>query len=59
MKKLNDALQVALKDPDTVKRLADAGTDPMLGTPDEFAAFVGGEIKRWKDIIDKNGIKVN
>jgi tripartite-type tricarboxylate transporter receptor subunit TctC len=59
VKKLNDALQVALKDRDTIKRLADAGTDPMLGTPDEFAAFVAGEIKRWKEIIEKNGIKVN
>jgi tripartite-type tricarboxylate transporter receptor subunit TctC len=59
VKKLNAALQVALRDPDTIKRLEDAGTDPMPGTPDEFRAFVAEEIVRWKDIIGKNAIKVN
>jgi tripartite-type tricarboxylate transporter receptor subunit TctC len=59
VKKLNAALQVALRDPDTIKRLEDAGTDPMPGTPEEFRAYMAEEIVRWKDLIAKNGIKVN
>jgi hypothetical protein len=59
VKKLNAALQVALRDPGTVKRLEDAGTDPMPGTPEEFGTFVAEEIVRWKAVIEKNRIKMN
>jgi len=59
-KKLNDALQVALKDPEFIKRQNDLGalvtapTDKRL-TPAGHKAFVSGEIVKLKAAIDAAG----
>jgi tripartite-type tricarboxylate transporter receptor subunit TctC len=59
VKKLNATAVVALRDPDVVKRLMEAGADPMPGSPHEFGQFVAHELRRWREIIQKNGIKLN
>lgn len=57
-KKLNDALQVALKDPDFVKKQADLGalvvTDNRV-TQAGHKAFVANEITKLKAVIDAAG----
>lgn len=57
-KKLNDALKVALKDPEFIKKQEDLGalvvTDNRV-TPEGHKAFVGDQIKRLKAVIDAAG----
>jgi tripartite-type tricarboxylate transporter receptor subunit TctC len=56
---LASALQVALKDPNVVKRFADLGTEPVApnrATPAALKAHVDSEIARWAPIITKAGV---
>ncbi|HYE39640.1 MAG TPA: tripartite tricarboxylate transporter substrate binding protein [Ramlibacter sp.] len=60
VKRLNDALQKALKDEGTRKRLLDLGADltnTAATTPDGLAKFVQGEVARWRDVLAKAGVK--
>lgn len=53
---LNKAAVAALKDPETIKRLQDIGSEPMPMTPDEFRAYIASENASWKDVIAKSGL---
>ena len=48
----------ALADPDLRKKLEQQGIVAMGTTPEEFKAFVGEEIARWKQVITAADIKV-
>ncbi len=48
----------ALADPELRKKLEAQGIVPMGTTPDEFRAFVGEEIARWKQVITTADIKI-
>ncbi|MES3002595.1 MAG: tripartite tricarboxylate transporter substrate-binding protein [Pseudomonadota bacterium] len=58
-KKLNDALKIALKDPDFVKRESELGavvvTDHRV-EPAEHKKFVASEIAKWSPIIKAAGV---
>jgi tripartite-type tricarboxylate transporter receptor subunit TctC len=59
IKKLNDALRVALKDPDFIKKQEGLGaivvTDKRL-EPAEHKKFVAAEIAKWGPVIKKAGV---
>ena len=55
--KLNQAAVGALRDPTVVKRLNDIGATPAPMTPEEFRAFIGSELRVYKDIIAKSGLQ--
>jgi len=59
LKKLNDALKVALKDPDFIKKQEGLGaivvTDKRL-EPAEHKKFVAAEIAKWGPVIKKAGV---
>jgi tripartite-type tricarboxylate transporter receptor subunit TctC len=61
LKKINDALKTALKDPDFVKREESLGavvvTDKRL-EPAEHKKFVHGEIAKWTPLIKAAGVHV-
>jgi tripartite-type tricarboxylate transporter receptor subunit TctC len=60
-KKLNDALKVALKDPDFVKREEALGAvivNDKRVEPAEHKKFVLGEIKMWTPLIKAAGVHV-
>jgi tripartite-type tricarboxylate transporter receptor subunit TctC len=48
----------ALNDPDLRKKLDDQGIVPVGSTPEEYRAFVGDEIVRWKKVITDASIKI-
>lgn len=56
--KLNADLQIALANPEVGPAMAAAGAEPMQSTPEEFAAFLDNEIKKWGQIIQEANIKV-
>jgi len=58
--KLAGAIKVALDDPNVVKRLQDAGVDPMFGRgPKETMEFLKAELAKWAPIIKLSGAVVN
>jgi tripartite-type tricarboxylate transporter receptor subunit TctC len=58
--KLARAIKVALDDPNVIKRLQDAGVDPVLGRgPKETAEFINTELAKWAPIIKMSGAVVN
>jgi tripartite-type tricarboxylate transporter receptor subunit TctC len=48
----------ALKLPDVIKRLADAGEDPSPSTPEELAAELRGEIDKWTSLVKTSGLRL-
>ena len=55
--KLNAAVNAVLKDPETAKKLIDAGADPAAGTPEELAEFLKSELERWGKVVKEKNIK--
>jgi tripartite-type tricarboxylate transporter receptor subunit TctC len=52
------AVQQALKDPPTRKRMEEMGTEAVGDTPGEFRTFLQAEVKKWGDFVRQSGIKV-
>lgn len=56
--KLATDINRVLAMPDTVERLAAAGTDPFPGSPEQFAAFLRSEIDKWGTVVRRIGLKL-
>jgi tripartite-type tricarboxylate transporter receptor subunit TctC len=56
--KLNAAINEALKKPEIKETLTKFGSEPLGGTPQEFAGFVAAESKKWSEIIRLSGVKM-
>ncbi|MGZ5092535.1 MAG: Bug family tripartite tricarboxylate transporter substrate binding protein [Burkholderiales bacterium] len=56
---LNRAINTALEDTAYKKQMADLGVVVVGGTPEQFGAYLSAERKRWGEIIQKQGIKLN
>jgi tripartite-type tricarboxylate transporter receptor subunit TctC len=55
---LNAELKVLLERAETRQRFAEMGGVPAYGTPEQFAAFVEGEIAKWRAVIRKEGLEL-
>ena len=55
---LNRSLQAVLDDPKTRERLAQAGADPVGGSPESFAERYRADHKMWGEFIREAGIKM-
>jgi tripartite-type tricarboxylate transporter receptor subunit TctC len=55
--KLNAALREALAAPDTIERMAKDGTEPLPSSPEEYAADIDREEKKWSEVVRKSGAK--
>ena len=53
--KLNRTLNTVLQDPDSQKRLAAVGVDPLTSTPEEFSAYIKTEIPKWARVVKASG----
>jgi tripartite-type tricarboxylate transporter receptor subunit TctC len=56
--KLNAAANTALQSDAFKSKIAQIGDDVAGGTPDEFAALIASEYKKWGDVIQRAGIKL-
>jgi tripartite-type tricarboxylate transporter receptor subunit TctC len=53
--KLNAALRKALADSDTQARLAKGGNDALPSSPEEYAADIDREEKKWSEVVRRSG----
>jgi len=59
VQKLNAAVNAALARPETKKKLAEEGTRPLGGTPEQLAAFIKTEHVRWGAAVREAGVKAD
>jgi tripartite-type tricarboxylate transporter receptor subunit TctC len=59
IEKLNTAVNEILKSKEAQEGLARLGAEARIGTPQDFAAFIGKEAPRWAAIANETGIKVD
>jgi len=55
---LNKVLQTILTNPDTIKKFATLGVEPVTGSPSDFEAYVTAEIKKWGQVVSAANIKL-
>ncbi|QKV51670.1 Bug family tripartite tricarboxylate transporter substrate binding protein [Comamonas antarctica] len=59
VQRLNAELNKALASPAVVKRMQDFGMEALPGTPEQFRAMARAEARRWGEIIQQAGIKLD
>lgn len=59
VKRLNTEVLKALQSDFVQKQLADQGAQALGSTPEEYAAYIKSEIKRFGDIIKAAGVQAN
>jgi len=59
VKRLNDEARKGLFSPDIKDKLEKAGNDPVVSSPEQFAAFVRAEIEKWGKVVKAANIKVD
>jgi tripartite-type tricarboxylate transporter receptor subunit TctC len=57
--RLNREVDAGLKDPAVRAKLTALATTPMFFTPDEFGAYIGAEIEKWRKVVRTASIKVH
>jgi tripartite-type tricarboxylate transporter receptor subunit TctC len=55
--RLHREVVAALEAPDVRRRLAAQGYDAGGMPPERFAALIHGDLARWREVIQKAGIK--
>jgi tripartite-type tricarboxylate transporter receptor subunit TctC len=56
--RLNREIAAALAAPDVREKAIAAGCEPLTDSPQEFAAFIRDEARKWGDVIKKAGVKI-
>jgi tripartite-type tricarboxylate transporter receptor subunit TctC len=57
--KLNDEIVKALRDPKVSENLTRLGVTIIADEPDAFAAYMAAESKKWREVVEKSGARVN
>jgi tripartite-type tricarboxylate transporter receptor subunit TctC len=57
IKKLNEALNSALQDPDVRGKIVKSGAVPVGGSPEALGAFMRAEYDKWGRVVREHGIK--
>lgn len=55
---INKYVNEALKDPATLKKLADLGGLPLPGTPEEFGKVIASETAKWEKVVHAANLSV-
>jgi tripartite-type tricarboxylate transporter receptor subunit TctC len=56
--KLNKEINAVLAEPATKKRLVELGGEPLIGTPEAFAAIIAAETEKWEKVVKFAGLKI-
>ena len=56
---LNREINLAMKSPDLVRQMTDAGIDVRLSSPQEFSKLIRDDIVKWGSVIKRAGLKMD
>jgi tripartite-type tricarboxylate transporter receptor subunit TctC len=56
--RLNGEMMAALAVPDVRERVLAAGAEPSTSTPQEFAAFIRDETRKWAQVIHTANVRI-
>ncbi|WP_341912452.1 tripartite tricarboxylate transporter substrate binding protein [Polaromonas sp. YR568] len=59
LKRMNEEVNKALKNPEIAKKLSAQGIDIVGGTPDSARVFIDKQIDTWAKVVKDNGIKAD
>jgi tripartite-type tricarboxylate transporter receptor subunit TctC len=59
VRKLNQAMVDAVKQPDLAHHYISQGNDPVGGSPESFAKLIREELDKWRKLVVTAGIKVD
>lgn len=57
--RLHAEIAVVMKQPEVVERLAGAGVEPAMMSPEEFAAYIESETARYAKVVKSSGARVD
>jgi tripartite-type tricarboxylate transporter receptor subunit TctC len=57
--RLNQEIVRALRMPDVGEKMAADGSEPVGSTPEQFGAHIKAEVAKWRDLIQKAGIRAD
>ena len=57
--KLNAEINTALATPSLREKLAAIGSEPVIGSPQQFGEFIRRENAKWADVIKRSGAKLD
>ena len=57
--KVHSSIVRALQDPATRERFLSDGAEPVGSTPEQFAAVLRADVKKWEKVIRETGIKLD
>jgi tripartite-type tricarboxylate transporter receptor subunit TctC len=56
---MSAALQAALADPALRRQLAERGTTPRGGPPEDYARLAASELERWQRVVTAGRIRAD
>ena len=56
--RLNKEMNAVLRNPETLTRLANVGSEPFSGSPADFGKFLAAETEKWGKVVRFAGLKV-
>ena len=59
VQRMSRDISAVLKEPETLKRLQTAYFDPVGSTPEDLSTFMVEELRRWKPVIERAGLKAD
>nr|WP_233167453.1 tripartite tricarboxylate transporter substrate-binding protein [Xylophilus sp. ASV27] len=57
VQRMSREIAAVLREPETQKRLQTAYFDPVGSTPEALQKFMAEELRRWKPVIERAGLK--
>jgi tripartite-type tricarboxylate transporter receptor subunit TctC len=57
--RLNAAVVKALASPEVRERFKASGIEPVSSSPEQFGALMRGELARWREVIQRAGVKID
>jgi tripartite-type tricarboxylate transporter receptor subunit TctC len=51
IERIYKAVVASVKQPDVIERYGALGAEPLGNTPDDFAALVVSDVKRWSEVV--------
>jgi len=57
--RLNAAINRAIQSPTFRERFAEMGDEPAGGTPEEFAETIAKDSAKWKDVVQRAGVRLD